>query len=405
MINFSSETIEFIRNHKNEDVRTLALQAKRYPQVDMNQAVTQIAGRQIAEKKIPSWATNDNIVYPKHLSMEQCSSEITARYKAQLVCGETFADITAGFGVDCSFISQNFKHAHYVERQEELCNIAKHNFNVLGLTHIEVHNMDGVEFLKTMDKVDCLFLDPARRDSNGGKTVAISECEPDVSSLENLLVEKGKIVMIKLSPMLDMHSALNELKFINRVHIISVNNECKELTIMLKKEDIDSNSPYNTSEKEIVISCEQVVNNLEIQHFDFTYSEEKNAKCMYTEIVGRYLYEPGAALLKAGPYKLLSDRFGTKKLHPNSHLYTSDEYIEFPGRRFEVIETSTFGKKELKAFMQGLEKANLTVRNFPATVADLRKKLKLKEGGDTYIFATTLNNGEKTLIKCRQAKL
>ena len=244
MINFSSETIEFIRNHKNENVRTLALQAKRYPQVDMNQAVTQIAGRQIAEKKIPSWAANDNIVYPKHLSMEQCSSEITARYKAQLVCGETFADITAGFGIDCSFISQNFKHAHYVERQEELCNIAKHNFNVLGLTHIEVHNMDGVEFLKTMDKVDCLFLDPARRDSNGGKTVAISECEPDVSSLENLLVEKGKIVMIKLSPMLDMHSALNELKFINRVHIISVNNECKELTIMLKKEDIYSNSPY-----------------------------------------------------------------------------------------------------------------------------------------------------------------
>ena len=395
MPKLSQETKDFIQTHLHDNVRTLALQASRYRNVDINEAIIQIAGRQIAEKKIPSWAQLQDIQYPKHLSMEQCSSELTARYKASLVGGNTLADITAGFGVDFSFLAQNFKKADYVERQETLCEIAKHNFNILGLNHATVHCTNGIEYLQTMEPVDCLFLDPARRDANGGKTVAISECEPDVCTLEPTLVEKGKKVLIKLSPMLDMYSAINELKNVSELHIVSVNNECKELIIILEKAATASPNTH----KEINICCEQVVNNSTSQHFSFTLSEEKSAPLTLAEKVNNYLYEPGAALLKAGPYRLLSSRFNVEKLHPNSHLYTSEQLVDFPGRCFKVLEYSGFGKKELKSFLKDVDKANLTVRNFPSTVADLRKKLKLKEGGDLYLFATTLANGEKILIK------
>ena len=400
MSKLSPETIEFINKHRKDDVRQLALQSKKDGKVDINEAVTQIAGWQIAEKKIPSWSKIDSIIYPKHLSMEQCSSEVTARFKASLVKGETFADLTSGFGVDCSFIASGFKHAHYVERQEELCDIAKHNFKLLGLNHIEVHNTDGVEFLKNMEPVDCIYLDPARRNSNGGKTVAITDCEPDVSGMEELLVEKGGTVMIKLSPMLDLHSAMKTLKHINSIYIISVNNECKELVIILSKHSLSDEKAVD----KIKISCEQLVNNSETQHLEFTYEEEKSAEVNYSDSVGEYLYEPGAAILKAGAFKILAKKFSVKKLHQNSQLYTSDELVDFPGRRFKVIEVSTFAKKNLKAFLKDLEKANLTIRNFPSTVDELRKKLKLKEGGDVYIFATTLANGDKVLIKCQSIK-
>lgn len=400
MSKLSPETIEFINKHRKDDVRQLALQSKKDGKVDINEAVTQIAGWQIAEKKIPSWSKTDSIIYPKHLSMEQCSSEVTARFKASLVKGETFADLTSGFGVDCSFIASGFKHAHYVERQEELCDIARHNFKILGLNHIEVHNTDGIEFLKNMEPVDCIYLDPARRNSNGGKTVAITDCEPDVSSMEELLVEKGSTVMIKLSPMLDLHSVMKTLKHINSIHIISVNNECKELVIILSKHSLSDGKAVDN----IKISCEQLVNNSEIQHLEFTYKEEKSAEINYSDKIGEYLYEPGAAILKAGAFKILAKRFGVNKLHQNSQLYTSDELVDFPGRRFKVTEVSTFAKKNLKAFLKDLEKANLTIRNFPSTVDGLRKKLKLKEGGDVYIFATTLANGDKVLIKCQSLK-
>ena len=394
----SSATWQFIVSHREDDVRTLALQARKYPQVDMAEAVTQIAGWQIAVRKIPSWAATEGILYSRHLSMEQCSSEITALYKASLVGGESFTDLTAGLGVDCSFLARRFRRADYVERQETLCRLAAHNFPLLGLDHIQVHHADALEYLREMEPVDCLFLDPARRDSHGGKTVAITECEPDVCALESLLVEKGRKVMVKLSPMLDMASALRDLKYIRELHVIAVNNECKELTAVLYR----MNSVNESSEKEVVISCEQVVNNFVHQHLDFTISEEKKAVCTLTEKVESYLYEPGAALLKAGAYRILSERYGVKKLHANSHLYTSDVEVNFPGRCFRVLAVSGFGKKELKSFLQGVEKANLTVRNFPSTVAELRKKLKLKEGGDVYLFATTLANGDKVLIKCEK---
>lgn len=395
MKELSPETLAFIDSHRGDDVRTLALQAKKYPAVDMAEAVVQIAGYQIAEKKVPLWAQTAGIRYPQHLSMEQCSSEVTARYKASLVSGDTLTDLTAGWGVDCSFLARNFRCADYVERQETLCRIAAHNFPLLGLPHVRIHCADAVEYLQSMEPVDCLFLDPARRDSHGGKTVAIAECEPDVCRLEPLLVEKGKTVMIKLSPMLDMASALRDLQYVRRIHVVSVNNECKELIILLRKAPDEE----ETAAGEVIISCEQVVNNSVHQHFQFTFSEEKSAGCPLAESVGNYLYEPGAALLKAAPYRLLATRYGVEKLHPNSHLYTSSGLVDFPGRRFRVTAVSGFGKKDLKVLLEGVEKANLTVRNFPSSVAELRKKLKLKEGGDTYLFATTLASGEKVLIR------
>lgn len=399
MDNLSQITQEFILNHRKDNVKLLALQYSKQTCININEAITQIAGWQIAEKKIPSWAKQEGIIYPQHLSMEQCSSEVTAKYKSSLIAGESFVDLTAGFGVDCSFMASKFKKVHYVERQKELCKIAEHNFQTLGLNHITIHNTDGIDFLKEMNKVDCIFLDPARRDSHGSKTVAICDCEPDIRTIEDMLVDKGQTVIIKLSPMLDIYSAMNDLKYLKDLHIVSVNNECKELVAILQK-DINNS---NINKDKINIECEQILTNSQSQHFKFNFSEEKTTEIEYSDSIENYLYEPGASLLKAGPFKLISKTFGIKKLHPNSHLYTSKEKIKnFPGRQFKVTNVSTFNKKELKTFLQGLEKANITIRNFPSTVADLRKRLKLNEGGDIYIFATTLGSGEKVLIKCQK---
>ena len=393
----TTETIRFIEENLRADVRSLALQAKKYPQVDMAMAVVQIAGRQIAEAKVPTWYRTEGLLYPKHLSMEQCSSEATAIYKAGLVEGETFADLTGGFGIDCSFLSRKFKKADYVERQTELCELAKHNFPLLGLK-INVHNEDGVEYLKRMQPVDCLFLDPARRDGHGGKTIAISDCEPDVSALEDLLVEKARKVMVKLSPMLDLSLALKDLKHVCEVHIVSTDNECKELLLVLQKE---------TASSEISIHCINSLGSLNgyriYQEYTFTQEQERISDCPLTSNVDTYIYEPNASILKAGAFRSLTQTYACKKLHASSHLYTSEHFIEdFPGRRFKVEGVSGFGKKELKTFLQGMEKANLTIRNFPSSVAELRKRLKLKEGGDDYLFATTLADESKVIIKCKK---
>ncbi len=390
----SAKTLHFIEEHKEDDTRALALQGKKYPEVDMAVAVTQISGRQIAARKVPSWAQRSGLLYPRHLSMEQCSSESTAVYKASLLKGETFADLTGGFGIDCAFISRNFRKADYVERQAELCELATHNFPLLGLNHISVHHQDGVEYLQSLSPVDCLFLDPARRDGHGGKTVAISDCEPDVGALESLLVEKGGTVMVKLSPMLDLSLALNELHTVCQVHIVAVNNECKELLLLLQKSPVSS---------QISIHCEHLMNSGESQHYTFTLEAEKAAACPLAHEVGTYIYEPNAAILKAGAFRSLTQSYPVEKLHVNSHLYTSAALVpDFPGRRFRVEAVSGFGKKELKEFLAGMDKANITVRNFPLSVAELRKRLKLKEGGEDYVFATTLSNEQKVLIKGRK---
>lgn len=395
MMQISAETQLFIREHSSDDVRALALQAKKYPDIDMPTAITQIAGRKIAADKIPSWREIEKIWYPKHLSLEQCSSEITARYKARLWQGDSLADLTGGFGIDCSFLAAGFKSATYVERQEELCEIAAHNFPLLNLNHINIRNEDGVAYLQTMSPVDCIFLDPARRNEHGGKAVAISDCEPDVAKLEGLLLRKANRVMIKLSPMLDLSQALKELTHTQEVHILSVNNECKELLILLGQ----------TSPAEISIHCVNLSTkgNQEEQHFTFTREQEQHSECTYTDTLETYLYEPNASLLKAGAFRSIASVYPVRKLHPNSHLYTSATLIEnFPGRIFRIINQCSFNKKEIKENLADLKKANITVRNFPATVAELRKRIKLSEGGDAYLFASTLNDGQKVLIRCER---
>ena len=395
MIQISPETQLFIREHSSDDVRTLALQAKKYPDINMPTAITQIAGRPVAAEKIPSWREIEEIWYPKHLSLEQCSSEITARYKARLFQGDSLTDLTGGFGIDCSFLATGFKSATYVERQEELCEIAAHNFPILNLNHINVRNENGVAYLQTMSPVDCIFLDPARRNEHGGKTVAISDCEPNVAELEALLLSKANRVMIKLSPMLDLSLALKELKHTQEIHILSVNNECKELLILLRQ----------TSPAEIAIHCVNLLTKgtQEEQHLVFTREQEQRSQCTYTDSLGNYLYEPNASLLKAGAFRSIAAAYPVRKLHPNSHLYTSDSFIEnFPGRIFHIVNQCSFNKKEVKENLADLKKANVTVRNFPATVAELRKRLHLTEGGDTYLFASTLNNGQKVIIRCEK---
>lgn len=401
MIQISPETQLFIREHSSDDVRALALQAKKYPDIDMPTAITQIAGRQVAAEKIPSWREMEEIWYPKHLSLEQCSSETTARYKARLFQGDSLTDLTGGFGIDCSFLAAGFKSATYVERQEELCEIAAHNFPILNLSHINVRNEDGVAYLQTMSPVDCIFLDPARRNEHGGKTVAISDCEPDVAGLEELLLSKAKRIMVKLSPMLDLSLALKELKHTQEVHILSVNNECKELLLLLGQEAPTEQAPP----EEIPIRCANLFTKgaQEEQHFAFTREQEQRSQCTYTDSLGDYLYEPNASLLKAGAFRSVAAAYSVRKLHPNSHLYTSDTFIgNFPGRIFRIVNQCSFNRKEAKESLADLKKANVTVRNFPATVAELRKRLHLTEGGDTYLFASTLNDGRKVIIRCEK---
>ncbi len=418
----SAPTLDFIRQHAEDDVRALALQAGKYPDVDIRTAIVQISGRQAAKDKVPSWAATEGLLYPPHLSLEQCSSELTARYKALQIAepGESLVDLTGGFGIDCAFLASRFRQAVYVERQEALCEIAAHNFPLLDLNHITVCNEDAIAYLQQMEPVDTLFIDPARRNEHGGKTVSIADCEPDVAQWEELLVGKARRVIIKLSPMLDLTLALNELRHVCEVHIVSVNNECKELLLFLKREpaaeipihcinltsksyaELASKSAH--SSKDILLSesdyASESVSPKGIQNVVFTREQEQSAPCPYTSETGVYLYEPNASLLKAGAFRTIAYIYKVKKLHPNSHLYTSDEYIEnFPGRVFRIRAVGSFNKKETKELLGDIRKANLTVRNFPASVAELRKRLKLAEGGDTYLFATTLSDDRKVLIR------
>lgn len=398
----NEDTSLFIREHRSDNVRTLALQARKYPSVDMPAAITQIAGWQAAKEKVPTWADTDGILYPVHLSLEQCSSELTARYKAEVIAKadgtcHSFTDLTGGFGIDCAFLSSRFGQATYVERQEALCKIASHNFPLLNLGHISVCHDDSLHHLQQMQPVDWIFIDPARRDGHGSKTVAIGDCEPDVSALEELLLEKAQHVLVKLSPMLDLTLALHDLKHVQEAHIVSAGNECKELLLVLGH---GNTLPAD----EIPIHCINLTSAQPLQSLSFTRRQERESTCSYTASLKTYLYEPNASILKAGAFRSLCAIYNVEKLHPNSHLYTSDTYLpDFPGRRFRIIHSCGFSKKEVKELSSTEKKANITVRNFPASVAELRKRLKLEEGGDTYLFATTLADEKKTLISCRVA--
>lgn len=393
-------------------VRLLALQAHNYPDIDMPFLLNQLTGWLKAHTKLPSWAAQEDIIYPPHLSMEQCSSEQTALYKANLLeelsgshatsSPTRFVDLTGGFGVDFSFIARNFTHATYVEQQEQLCKVAQHNFKVLGLSQVEVVNTDGTEYLHQMQPANVIFLDPARRNEQGGKTVLIEDCSPDVLTLEKELLEKADTIVLKLSPMLDWHRAVNELNVIGNVirevHILSVRNECKELLIVLQKEEpqLDTTAASIPKLRVVCVNDGEVV----------SYYEEETAGILLSILstpptAGQYLYEPNASLMKAGCFALISRRYEVSALSVNSHLFVSNSLIEhFPGRSFRLVAVSSFNKKELRRTLSAIKKANLAVRNFPMSVADLRKKLKIKEGGTDYLFATTDANNNHLLLLC-----
>ena len=380
-------TLAFIRSHANDDVRQLALQGKKNPEVEMTYALDQIAGRQKARVKIPSWAANDGIVYPPHLSMEQCSSEATARYKAQIAGkGKRIVDLTAGFGVDMAFMSTNFAEAVHVEQQEALCAISSANYTCLGLHHIHVVCCDGVAYLHQLEQADVIFIDPARRNEHGGRTYGISDCTPNVLEIIDEMLEKATRVIIKLSPMLDWQKAVSDVGNVSEVHIVSVGNECKELLLVVERKASN-----------LKVFC---VNDGQV--FSYTSNDETGSFCQAPSSP-QYLYEPNASVMKAGCFQLIAQRFGISQPDKNSHLFLSEQIIpDFPGRGFAIERICTMNKRELKTGLAGITQANIAVRNFPLSVADLRKRLKLKDGGDVYIFATTSAEKGHLLLVCRK---
>ena len=394
----------------------LALQSHRYPDIDMPFLLDQLTGWQTARTKLPSWAANEDIIYPPHLSMEQCSSEQTAEYKARLVTrlvgigtsvSSSLCDLTGGFGVDFSFMARAFERAIYVEQQEKLCALARHNFHALGLTQAEVVNDDGTVYLHQLHHVSVLFLDPARRNEQGGKTVLISDCTPDVLALENELLKKADTIVIKLSPMLDWHRAVDELNHlgnvVREVHIISVRNECKELLLVLQRTKGEKDDKTAT-EKALQVFC---VNDESIVSYSLDEALSVSQRLLSAvPQAGQYLYEPNASLMKAGCFALLTARYPLSVLSLNSHLFVSEEAIDdFPGRKFEITAVSSFNKKELRRSLSGIDKANIAVRNFPISVAELRKRLKIKEGGDFYLFATTDTESNHLLFVCKKTAI
>ena len=478
---------DFINSHLNDDVNKLAL--SKFPEgVDKDFVIRQIQARQILKKKLPSWSENDELIFPKRLSLEQCSSELTAKYKAlvtELVevynttsclrqaqtpdfqsvqtnisansCQfveekKTLVDLTGGMGVDTSFLSDDFEKTFYVEMQEELCEIAKHNFRVLN-KNIEVINDNAEHFLENCPEVDCIYLDPARRDEYGRKMVSLHDCSPDVAELQDLLLKKAKTVIVKLSPMLDIDIIKKELKNIKEIHVVAVRNECKEVLVVLgqrttdngqqvlfcelrtgdmerEPELVEGTCDFGTSTGSVTEENDSQPLHLytfatdlkENWNITFVEDEEQNAQWTLADEIGKYLYEPGVACMKAGCFKLLSQRFNIKKLHRNSHLYTSDELVaDFPGRIFEVVDVFPFDKKvkkeislrcqqttdnrqqTLSSYCSKLEarssqpKASVAVRNFPISADELRKQLGVKDGNDYYIFGTTMK-GEKKIV-------
>ena len=390
----NKETQRFISDNIDTDIHQLALQSIRYPLVDMPLAIRQINGKQKIKSKVPLFFNTDDILYPAQLSLEQSSSESTAKYKSSLCEGNRLVDLTGGFGVDCCFMAEKFVQVTYVERYTDLCELARSNFKVLGRENIDVIMGDSIHYLsKIMDKVDWIYIDPARRSESGKKVVFLSDCEPNVSDLAPLLLEKSGKVMIKLSPMLDITAAVRELPTTSEIHIISVENECKEVLLLLNQL-IDNHKKIKT----INISKTKTA-----QIFEFNADEEVNTSVTFTSEISKYLYEPNAAVMKSGAFKLIGSRYKLNKLHTNTHLYTSGNLsIDFPGRVFEVQKVWINSKNELKEMVSRITKANISTRNYPLSVDELRKKLKIKEGGDTYLIACTVANEKRVIVECKR---
>ena len=418
-------TWRFVDEHLKDDVRQLALKKSKYNDIDFEFALRQIQGRQKTRDKLPFLASVPRFVFPPSLALEQCSSEITAKYKQYIIydilcrdgacpvsignapesfcrdamhCvsteknGKSFADLTGGFGIDTLSLSPLFETCHYVEPQQPLCDIMAYNSKLLQLEHVQIHQTTMEDFIQDMREVDLIYVDPSRRDAHGSRVVGLEDCTPNVLMYKDLLLKKGKRVLLKLSPMLDIKRSLAQLPETKDVYVLAVNGECKELLLLM-----DASAPATLNYHAVNLWLDG--NILKEVRFDFTDEEEQNAIPEFDSQVGQYLYEPNAAILKAGAFKCLATHFGLNKLHPHTHLYTSDTLLkEFPGRVFRVQDILSY--KEAKTALTALRKANVAVRNFPQSADELKKSLKLGDGGEVYLFGTTLDNGQKVIISC-----
>lgn len=398
-------TWQFIDEHLQEDVCQLALQKKKYNDIDFEFAIQQIQGRQKTRDKLPSMGSIPRFVFPPSLALEQCSSEITAQYKVSFVeellygdvthavCGHrTMADLTGGFGVDALYLSGLFETCHYVEPQPLLCDILSYNLKLVQKHNVVVHQDTMEHYLENMDAVDFIYLDPSRRDMQGRKVSGLEDCTPNVLQYKDMLLRKADVVMLKLSPMLDIKRALYKLPETRDVIVVAVEGECKELVLVLTKETTGQLRYH-------AVNLLPEKDDFKDINFDFTEEEEKSAVPQLSGKLHTYLYEPNAAIMKAGGFKCIATRLNLMKLHHHSHLYTSDTLLEdFPGRIFKVQDVYTL--KEAKTALRDVKKANVAIRNFPMCADALKKTLKLIDGGDVYLFGTTLNNGKKAIISC-----
>ena len=480
----NDKTREFVAMHRDEDVRELALKAKRVEGLDLPLALDQIAGWQIASKKLPQWASCEGIIYPPHISMEQCSSQFTAQYKSEiaqtllasattvrvrvsdsaesdnqttksepqlsdsaesvmqtaksafqlsdspelgnyeagmclrtsdspesdtqemkmgawmsdspesdtLVAKRAMVDLTGGFGVDFSYLARGFSQATYVERQRHLCDLAEHNMAALGLDQARIVCGDGVEYLRQMGPVDFIYLDPARRDEHGSRTYAIEDCTPNVFELRDLLLAKSQYTLVKLSPMLDWRKAVADFDgTVREVHIVATGNECKELLLVLGQQMHEEPSAPR-------VFC--VNDNQRIDYDSAAYTQGLRIGGKPLPEAKNYLYEPNASIMKAGCFDLVEERFGVTQVGPSSHLFVSATPVaDFPGRGFAIEAIGGMNKKDIKRLLNGTKQANIAVRNFPLTAPQLRKKLKLADGGPVYLFGTTMQGCDHVLLR------
>lgn len=389
------ELLLFIKEHASDDLNRLLLSASRYPGIDIPFVVDQIKARRQIKDKLPSWYQNDRLIFPAKIAAEQCSSERTALYKQELVESDMrLCDLTGGLGIDSYFFSRKVRQVTYIERFPAYCDAALHNFGILGADNITVLKGDSTELLETLGEMDVFYIDPARRGEGNKRVFALRDCEPDLTQLVPLLFRYAPKVIAKLSPMADIQMTLDLLPQTVSVHVLSVKNECKELLFVMER-----GSRLDSSR----IHCVNFASDGEPELFSFSTQEERNASASINGQIKRFLYEPNASILKAGAFKVVASRFGLDKLHISSHLYTSDKWIPgFPGRSFAVEEVLPFHNKLCKTLSRQIPQANITARNFPLSIDELRKRTGIADGGNVYLFATTLRQGEKVLIKTRK---
>jgi uncharacterized protein/THUMP domain-containing protein len=386
---FNKDVQDFINAHLKSDITKRILKGSPFPDVSIQELATQISAKAKCEKKLPTWFNGTAIYFPNKLNIEQTSSEITAKYKADLVVsGTELIDITGGLGIDSYYFAQQFKHVTHCETNSELSEIASHNFKALEALNITTVSKSGITYLENSEETyDWIYIDPSRRDVNTKKVFFLNQCTPDVTLHLDLLFKKSNNILIKLAPLLDISKAISDLQNVKEIHCVAIKNEMKELLFILEKN-------YTKSPKIVTIN---IIYN-EFQKYEYQLDKISNIKYNF---INKYLYEPNVAVLKSGGFKHLSEAFKLSKLHQNTHLFTAGKLIDFPGRRFEVLAVLYFDKKQIKSKYQNT-KANITTRNFPLSVRDIRKKFKISDGGLDYLFFITDLENQLKVLHCRK---